>query len=521
MFRKLLLLTILVSVWALQAFALEVKIIEIDPANGHTIEDNKSSQILTRGDMFELIWELLDQELRPSYEFIALQYKDVKKGTDWYETLQKMVFLWVIDNQPSKIFMEKNISAYGFYAFMEKTLSRQIITDTPTTIQKLKSRYANQYDIEKVREAMAFEEKIEQTSYKGLEEKKEIFNDVYKTLLQEHYNQENLNPEDLIYSAIQWLADGTKDQYTVYFPPIESKNFEDNLAGEFEGIGAYVDMYEPWVLTVKSPITGWPAEKAWVKAWDIITKVDDKIITEKNSLLEVVSWIKWPKWTDVVLEILRWDKTLTITVTRDKIVVKDVEIKDMWNQTLLVNMKNFWAHSHTEFKDIVIEELANKKYNKIIFDLRNNPGGYLASVNEILSYFVPKWQAVSQIRYIDYTLDNKSKGYSDIDFSKYRLFALQNWGTASASEIFIGTLRDYFPDMQVIWEKSFGKGSVQTIRSYVDGSSLKYTVAKWFTGKSNAGIDGVGIEPNTLLEYDLELFQSKGIDNQLKKALDL
>ncbi|USN58784.1 MAG: hypothetical protein H6767_01470 [Candidatus Peribacteria bacterium] len=122
------------------------------------------------------------------------------------------------------------------------------------------------------------------------------------------------------------------------------------------------------------------------------------------------------------------------------------------------------------------------------------------------------------VKYRDVKISNKSYGYSIVDFSNYTLVILQNSGSASASEIMIGTIKDYYPDTILIGETTYGKGSVQTIKQYVDGSSLKYTIAKWYTGKNEIGIDGIGIEPDIELPIDVKQFE-QGMDNQLNKAL--
>jgi carboxyl-terminal processing protease len=139
----------------------------------------------------------------------------------------------------------------------------------------------------------------------------------------------------------------------------------------------------------------------------------------------------------------------------------------------------------------------------------------------MLSHFVPKWKNTVVVKYLDGNKNYISKGYDSIDFSKYTLVFLQNGWSASASEIMIWTLKDYYPDSTIIWTQSYGKGSVQTIKSYRDDSSLKFTIARWFTWKFENGIDGVGIKPDVELEFDFDTFKTKKLDNQLNAALKL
>jgi len=162
--------------------------------------------------------------------------------------------------------------------------------------------------------------------------------------------------------------------------------------------------------------------------------------------------------------------------------------------------------------------VADTNIKKIIFDVRNNPGWYLDEVSYMLSYFVPEWEATAIIEYTDSKKEFISRWYDLLDASKYELVFLQNGWSASASEIMVGTMKDYFPDMTIIGEKSFGKGSVQSLKNYYDGSTLKYTTAKWFTWKTKTGIDGVWITPDIEIEIDLERLKNAQYDNQLEWA---
>lgn len=157
----------------------------------------------------------------------------------------------------------------------------------------------------------------------------------------------------------------------------------------------------------------------------------------------------------------------------------------------------------------------------MIIDLRNNPGGSLEEVSNILNLFVPKDQSVVQIRLKNYQTDTYSTGENIFNFNGVKLVILINSGSASASEIMAGTIKDYYPNATLLGEQSYGKGSVQTLDDYPDGSSLKYTIAKWFTGKTKTGIDGIGIKPDVEVKYDDTLFSQQGIDNQLEAAKNL
>lgn len=524
--KRILFFVTLLWVLYIPAFALEVKILPLDPANSHTVEENNTAKQINRRDVFSFLLELPSSVVRNSFEFIDLKFTNIKKDTPDYKLLQKMVYLNYVNNTSGKVSLNAKMNAYAFYKYVENVAGINFLLDTPSTVKKLKKRYANEYDIQKVRTFIAWEQTLDvefSNPYDNsdISIKKWIFEDVYNTLTTQHFDQENLDHKEMMYSAIEWLAKWTNDKHTVYFPPVKSKSFTDSLTWEFEWIWAYVDMKEPWVVFVISPIPDSPAEKAGIKSGDIILKVWGNTVTEDNSLQEVISWIKWPAGTDIELTIQRGDRELKISVTRQKIVIKEVESEMKWGETYYIKIKNFWSSVSDEFTKALEIIKNNGSIKKIVFDLRNNPGGYLDQVNEMLSNFVPVWEPVSVIKYINKTISNDSDWIQSLEFWNYKLVVLQNAGTASASEIFIGTLKDYFPNTIIVWEKSYWKWSVQTMKGYSDTSILKYTIAKWYTGKTLTWIDGVWIQPDVEVKFDDTLYSETKKDNQLSKALEL
>ena len=187
------------------------------------------------------------------------------------------------------------------------------------------------------------------------------------------------------------MAEATGDKYTIYFPPAESKNFQDSLAGEFEGIGAYMEMTTGGIAKIISPISGSPAEKAGLKGGDIVSKVDDYTVTDKDSITTVVNKIKGKSGTKVKLTIIRGGDTFTVEVVRDKIAVHYVEFKKVGVDIAIIKISAFGEGVAKDFKDNIqkaIKETAGA--DKMIIDLRNNPGGSLDEVAAILSSFVPE-----------------------------------------------------------------------------------------------------------------------------------
>ncbi len=153
--------------------------------------------------------------------------------------------------------------------------------------------------------------------------------------------------------------------------------------------------------------------------------------------------------------------------------------------------------------------------------MRNNWGGYLDEVVTMLWYVIPKWEPVAVVKYVKDEWSYISKWQNLLDLNNYDVVFLQNSGTASASEIMIWTIKDYFPNVKIIWEKSYWKGSVQNIKEFFDGSSLKYTTAKWFTWKTKTWIDWVWIEPTEKVELDEQKLKDFKIDTQMDRALNI
>ena len=481
---------------------------------------------INRWEIFNFYAWFFDWLIPESYKYIHLNFKDIELDSQLYKSLQKLVYLDLIKNSEIKIYENKSLNAYDFYRFSEIIFKINIINkkekNEKDELKKIETNINHLNKAESIINYKKLELKNKYSNSKNkIELKKAIFWDIYSIILNEHYDKNSLNEDEIINSAIEWLANWTKDRHTVYFPPTETKNFYESLNWEYEWIWSYVDMETPWVFKIITPIKDSPSQKAWLKWWDRVLKVDWVEIKKENSAKEVISWIKWPKWTNVILTIQRNNKIFDVTVTRDKIIINDVEFDTFWNNTFYIEIKSFWENVSNDFEN-AINELSQKKWiKKVIIDLRNNWGWYLSQVTNMLSYFVKKDEITAHVKYIDNTMNYYSKWYDTVDFSKYKIVILQNSWTASASEILIWTILDYYTNTIVIWEKSYWKWSVQTIKRFWDWSTFKYTVAKWFTWKTQTWIDWVWIIPTIELEFNLDLYNKYQKDNQLEKAKDI
>lgn len=516
MFKQKIILLIIATIFSIintnNSFA-EIKISQI--SNTITIWQNKD---ITRWNAFNFFAQYYNNKIPKSYKYIKLWFSDIKKWSLLEKSLQKLIYLNLIENPDRKLYENWKISAWGFFRLSEKILGIKI-NDAESKINLLK-RNANISDVRTIKNFISTDEINIETpvSNANIKTKQAIFNDVYNTLLTKHYDKKVLDKLEMLNDAIEWLTKWTNDKHTIYFPPVKSKAFSDSLAWEYEWIGSYVDMLKPGVLEIKSPIPGSPSEKAWLKWWDIVTKVDWKVITKDNSLQEVVSWIKWPSWSEVVLTINRNWKILTIHVTRWKITISNIESKNLNSRIYYIHIKSFWRNVANQFKDSLIQLKKERNINKIVIDLRNDWGWYLSEVTQILSYFVPKWEKTAVVKYHNSEENYISKWYDLIDFNKYKIVILQNSWTASASEILIWGIKDYYKNVTIIGEQSYWKWSVQVMKSYSDWSLLKYTIAKWFTWWTETWIDWIWITPTIPLEFNLENFKKYWKDNQLEKA---
>lgn len=339
-------------------------------------------------------------------------------------------------------------------------------------------------------------------------------------LLSSNYvDQSKVDKEKLTYGAVEGMVKAVGDPYTEFYNPEEARALEEDLNGTFEGIGIQIGSKED-LIKVISPIKGTPAEQAGLRPGDVILAVDKKP-TSDLTVDQVVKMIKGPKGTKVVLTILREGEkdTKDYEITRALIKVPTIE----WKTVKTENGKKVALLSIFQFSDTVYQdftkaaiEILNENVDGIVLDLRGNPGGLVNHANSILGWFIEKGKVILTEQDKD---GNKTEFKSDgpSSFASIPLVVMINEGSASASEIVAGALKDD-RNVQLVGEKSFGKGTVQKIVDMDDGSILKVTIAKWFTPNGTA-IHEVGITPNVEVKLTNEDY-SKNLDPQLDKAIE-
>lgn len=323
-----------------------------------------------------------------------------------------------------------------------------------------------------------------------------LFWDVWSQLEDRYVDKDTIDRQKLVYGAIRGMVGALKDPYTEFFPPAETKQFAEDVRGEFDGIGAEIGLRKS-VLTVIAPLKNSPAERAGLKAGDKIFKIDDRI-TADLQLDEAVRLIRGKKGTRVQLLVFRdgFDKAREFTITRDTIQVETISTEKKTDGIFVIKLNLFSENAGYEFKKAVQEFFASGS-KKLVFDLRNNPGGYLAVSVDIASWFLDSGDVVVRERFADGTEEtHRSRGYRLL--KDVPTVVLVNEGSASASEIVAGALRD-LNAIKLVGAKTFGKGSVQEVIDLAQDSSLKITIAKWLTPKGTE-INGKGIEPDVVVE---------------------
>ena len=342
-----------------------------------------------------------------------------------------------------------------------------------------------------------------------------LYSEVWNELKQNYVDKAKIKDKDLFYGSLKGLAASLGDPYTVFMDPKTAKEFSNDLAGTFEGIGAEVGMRND-IITVIAPLDGMPAQKAGVRSGDKIYAIDGKT-TVGLTVDQAVKLIRGQKGTKVVLTILRGTgaKAQDISITRDVIFVKSVKTEIRKDGIYVIKVSNFNDDTLGLFNTAVAEVVA-KKPKGIILDLRDNPGGYLETAVAMASEWVEAGPVV-----VEQYGDNHRNEYPSNGKARLKNFptvVLVNGGSASASEILAGAIRDYKKGT-LVGEQTYGKGSVQTLKDLSDGSSLKITIAKWLTPGGDF-INEKGITPNVIVKY-VQSDIDKNIDPQINKALEI
>lgn len=322
-----------------------------------------------------------------------------------------------------------------------------------------------------------------------------LYNEIHKNYVGK------IDDQALIDGALKGMTDSLDDPYSTYLDIPEATELNNSLSGSFEGIGASMTMIDDLPAVAEAPIEDSPAEKAGLKANDTILKIDGES-TKGLTLNEVVTKIRGEKGTEVKLTILRGEDTFDVNITRDTIPIKtvkgtiDKEEKNVGN----IRISTFGENTNEELRE-TIKKLRKEGATSFIIDLRQNPGGLLNQVEQMASMFLDDGKTIVQFE------DKNGNKFEDVASKQLDdgfkvtepTVVLVDEGSASASEIFAAALKES-GDKKIIGTKTFGKGTVQTVKNLSDESELKLTVLKWLT-PDGEWIHEKGLEPSIQADY--------------------
>lgn len=341
---------------------------------------------------------------------------------------------------------------------------------------------------------------------------------VWNTMNEKYPSASKITDQDRVYGAISGLVGSLNDPYSVFFTPDEAKSFEEEIAGNFDGIGMEVGMKDK-ILTVIAPLKDTPAYKANIKSGDKILKIDKKVTTGL-SIEEAIKLIRGPKGTTVTLTIFRegLDQPKEIKIIRDTINLPTLDTELRKDGIFVIKLYTFSANSSNLFRN-AMKQFAESGNDKLLLDLRGNPGGYLDAAVDMASWFLPGGKTIVTEDYGNNKTSEifRSKGY-DIFNNKLKFVILIDGGSASASEILAGAIQDN-GRAKLVGAQSFGKGSVQEVIDVTSDTILKITVAKWLT-PNGTSISEKGLTPDYPVEITQKDLDTK-VDPQLNKAVEL
>ena len=333
-----------------------------------------------------------------------------------------------------------------------------------------------------------------------------VFWEVWNLVESEFYHRTPLDRQHMIQGAIKGMLDSLGDQYSVYQEPDLAAQTQDHMQGKLGGIGTYLRIDSGKAFLYK-PVKNAPAAQAGLRQDDQIVKIDDQLVEPliagldvNASAVKVASKLRGKAGTTVKLTIRRGTETpFDVVLTRADIVIPSVDSQMLDNNLAYIHISEFKTTTTTEF-DAALHDLLPHNPKGIILDLRNNPGGFLQNAQEVLGRLYDGVALYEDKNTTDLTALRTISGANDTRAFTTPLIVLVNGGSASASEIVAGELRDTRAGTYLIGEKTYGKGSVQNIHSLSDGGSARITIAHWLT-PNKSEIHKIGITPQYLVPY--------------------
>lgn len=323
--------------------------------------------------------------------------------------------------------------------------------------------------------------------------------------LKDRYYQQPLKDKDLFYGALSGLASGTGDPYTTFFEPQAAEDFDQSIQGAFGGIGAEIGMKKD-IIQIVAPLADTPAEKAGLLAGDIIAKINDEETTGMT-VDQAVHKIRGERGTKVTLTIYRPNAKkplFDVSIVRDVIRITSVKSKMLDGGIAYVEITSFNADTADRF-EAAVKTLLAQRPKGFVLDVRNDPGGLLDQAQRVAAVWLGNQVVVKERR--QGKIFEELHGVGKALLKGMPTIVLVNQGSASASEIVAGALQDY-QAAKLVGSKTFGKGSVQEVHNFEDGSAVKITIAEWLTPKERT-IHKTGLEPDITVEQTPEDYESK------------
>lgn len=350
----------------------------------------------------------------------------------------------------------------------------------------------------------------------------DLFWKIWDTMEAKYYDKDKLIESQMVYGAIQGMVAAVGDPYTSFLVPSQNKVVEEDLSGNFSGVGIQIGFREKQ-LAVTAPLPESPAEKAGILPGDYIVGIIDKNKniernTQGMSLPEAVQIIRGEANTKITLVLVREgkDEPFEVEVVRQTIDVPSVDLSYVGENEKYahVRVQKFGGETVSEWNQAVIKIMQKENVEGIIIDVRNNPGGYMQAAIDIISEFVER----GEVAVIEDSGRGTQKEYKTEKLGRMKsekVVVLLNGGSASASEILSGALRDH-KKATLVGEKSFGKGTIQEPIQLEDGSGLHVTIAKWLT-PNGTWVHNNGLDPDVVVENNPETEE----DEQLQKAIEV
>ncbi len=465
-----------------------------------------SGQKVSRGDGLKILFDIMGIGITRVYTKDEIPFNDIRVGSRYASIAKTASEFNIFDGESNfkpRVKMTRGEAADAIYKIStltpQSTQTIRIIQAPPTTDNTPVNSFTSN-------------------------QKFKILMDVWNKMHEKYVGKEPINDDKLLYGAIDGMVNKLDDRYTVFQEPVGAKSFSEALSGEFDGIGISIDSIDN-VVKIVSPLQGTPASKAGLKANDTILQIDNQSV-KGLSLTEVSNRIKGKTGTNVNLVIERDGKKINYSITREHIKL-DAVVGEMRGSTAYIIVRNFTESSGSDFAKVA-KKLLLKNPKSVIVDLRDNPGGYLDASLQMLDMFVPAKTRLASLKFSTrsnaedfFNESNGTPGRVQLDsFQSEVIFysigsgelaslpvkVLINGGSASASEIMAASLKEN-QRATLIGEKSFGKGTVQEITDYTDGSLYKQTIGKWQTPQEhnlteNPIIPDITIKDNPNTEGD-------------------